>query len=309
MTTDEAQDKKPIVSERDFYDLVDNTPICIKAFDKDGKLIFVNKGGRDEHSIKDTDDISKWDWLGTVKEPYRAAAWEKFEKALKGEPSTVEFEHTPEGSKHAWCSGTLSPIKDENGNVKSVLFYSIDVSSLKVAELAAQEREQMFQTLLDSVPLCIKWFDAKGNLISVNKGGRKEHFLENLSEEEITNWDYMGCIDEAYHLQVKESMAAALKGVGSSFNIKHPPGTSEGMWCQSTMTPVKGYDGNIKYVLFLSRDITDEKLIEEERQKSEAEMKQKNEELEIFNKMTVNRELKMVELKEKIKELEEKSHP
>lgn len=306
MENNGTQNEKFGTTENDFYELVDNTPICIKAFDKNGKLIFINKGGREEHFIKDTDDISKWDWLATVKESYRAGAWEKFEKALKGESSTVEFEHTPEGSSHEWCSGTLSPIKDKDGNVKSVLFYSIDISALKRAELEAKERERMFQALLDATPLCIKWFDSKGNLISVNKGGRKEHFLEKLSEEEIAHWDYMGCIDEAYRPQVKEKLKLALDGISSDFQIKHIPGTSEGAWCQSTMIPVKGSDGKVIYALFLSRDITDEKMIGEERQKSAEEMKKKNEELETFNKMAINRELKMVELKGKIKELEEK---
>ncbi len=248
-----------------YRDLIENTPLCVKVFDGKGNLIFLNKGGRDEHFIKDTDDVSKWDWLATVKEEYRAKAKELFERALKGEASAVEFEHTPEGSKHGWCSGIISPIKDKNGDIKSILFYSADITALKKAEIEAKRNEAMFRALLDATPLCIKWFGAKGNLISINKSGREEHFLEKLSEEEIKKWNYWDCIEKEYHPLVKEKMDLALKGAPGEFLMKHVPGTSKSAWCQSALVPVKDEKEKVNYILFISRDVTQEKSIEEER--------------------------------------------
>lgn len=252
--------------EEKYRNLIENTPLCIKVFDENRNMIFLNKGGREEHFIKDTDDISKWDWLNTVKEQYQDEAKKKFSNAfIKGESSMIEFEHVPEKSTHEWCSSLISPIKDKNGKVTSVLFLSSDITALKRAELEAKKNERMFRTLIDETPLCIKWFDNKGNLISINKGGREEHFLTKKTEEEIKSWDYMSCIDGEYQFLVKKGMIEALKGITSNFEIKHVPGTSKGQWCFSTLTPVKDDKGNVAYVLFLSRDITDEKLINEER--------------------------------------------
>jgi len=258
-----------VANEQKYRDLIENTPLCIKVFDKNGKMTFLNKGGREEHFIKDTDDISKWDWVKTVKEKYQSEAREKFKAAFeKGESSRIEFEHTPEGSSHEWCSSLISPIKDKDGNVKSVLFLSDDITALKHAELEAKKNEQMFHTLIDETPLCIKWFDNAGKLLSVNKGGREEHFLTDKTDEEVRNWDYMGCIDEGYRPLVADKMSAALRGETNSFEIKHVPETSKGIWCLSTLTPVKDNLGKVAYVLFLSRDITDEKIIDEERKKN-----------------------------------------
>ncbi len=262
-------------SEEKYSNLIESTPLCIKVFDENMKMVFLNKGGREEHFIKDTDDISKWDWVGTVKEQYQAEAKEKFKNAfLKGESSTLEFEHTPEGSTHEWCSSLISPVKGEDGKVKSVLFLSSDITALKKAELEAKQNEQMFKTLLDSTPLCIKWFDGKGNLISINRGSREEHFLEKLSDEEIKKWDYMSCIDESYRDKIKSKMETALKGIEGSVEIKHVPGTSKSIWCSSSFVPVKDTKGEVVYVLFLSRDITQEKLIEEERKKNQEKVEE-----------------------------------
>jgi len=113
-------------------DIIENTSLCIKVFDEKMNLVFINKGGREEHFIKDDEDIRKWNWLKTVKEKYQMEVVEKFQKAfLRGESSVVEFEHIPEGSSHKWCLGLLSPIKNKEGQIKSVLFLSMDISGNK----------------------------------------------------------------------------------------------------------------------------------------------------------------------------------
>ncbi|OGZ18896.1 MAG: hypothetical protein A2Z68_01325 [Candidatus Nealsonbacteria bacterium RBG_13_38_11] len=70
------------------------------------------------------------------------------------------------------------------------------------------------------------------------------------------------------------------------------------MFGEISGNPLKS-KGKIVGVVALIRDIT-------ERKKTEEELREKNEELEKFNKFAVGRELKIIELKNKIKELEEK---
>src|SRR3990172_9335705 len=118
-----SEEEKLRESLQDYRQLIDSTPICIKVFDAKGKLIFINKGGRDEHFIKDSDDITKWDWAGTVKKEYQQRILDAFKRGLQGEVSEVIMEHTPEGSKHAWCEGIISPIRGNDGKVSLLLFY------------------------------------------------------------------------------------------------------------------------------------------------------------------------------------------
>ena len=244
----------------DFYDLIENTPLCVKVFDTKGNLLFLNKGGREEHFLKDTDDVSGWDWLGTVKKEYQAEVKKIFDSVLKGGYGEIEFEHIPEGSRHKWCHGIISPLRDKSGNIKLILFYSNDITVRKAAEIEAKEGEKMFRILLDSVSLCIKWFDKYGNFISINKYGREEHFLNDKTEEEIKKWNYSDCIEKEYHEKIKDAMRMVfLGGKKSSFEIRHIPGASRGEWCMSSFEPVKDENGEVEYVLFISRDITEDK--------------------------------------------------
>lgn len=255
-------------SREEYVDLIESTPLCVKVFDSQGNLTFLNKGGREEHFIKDNVDISKWDWLETVKEEYRQTAKKAFEKALQGESVFVQFEHTPEGSSHKWCSGIISPIKDKDGKVKSILFYSADITALKETEMEIKKNEQILRVTLDSTPLFIKFFDKNGNLVFMNKGAREEHFLEDKSEEEIKKWSYFNSVKKEYRPAVERAMSMALKGEIGHLEVEHVPGASRNKWCFSSFLPIKNDKGETEYMLLVSRNIDEEKKIEEERKKN-----------------------------------------
>ncbi len=70
------------------------------------------------------------------------------------------------------------------------------------------------------------------------------------------------------------------------------------LFAEISGSPLK-VQGKIIGVVAVFRDITEKKTTEEE-------LKEKNEDLEKFNKFAVGRELKIIELKNKIKELEKK---
>lgn len=150
---DKPDNQKSKASKIKYYDKIFDTPTCIKIFDPSGKIIYVNKYGRDEHFIKDTDDIGKWDWLATIKEPYRSVVKEKFNEVLNNhdKSATLEFEHTPEGSKHTWCLSTITSVKDPDGNIDSVTVYSNDISELKHAELVIEQKERENKSKLDNL--------------------------------------------------------------------------------------------------------------------------------------------------------------
>lgn len=130
-----------------YRQMTDTSPVCIKIFDASGKLLFINKWGREEHFLKDTDDISNWSWVATIKDQYKKPVLAAFKRGLAGESSHIEMEHTPEGSKQQWCEGFISPIKDDDGKITRLLFYSTDISAKKSIEKKSESEEKSLDTI------------------------------------------------------------------------------------------------------------------------------------------------------------------
>src|SRR3989344_1753631 len=137
-SSDEEKLKDSLVR---YQQMINDTPMCIKVFDSTGNLIFINKGGKNEHFIKDSDDITKWDWVSTVKKEYQPQVLEAFHRGLQGEASEILMEHTPEGSTHQWCQGIISPLRGNDGKVSLLLFYSIDATAKMKAKAELEKRE------------------------------------------------------------------------------------------------------------------------------------------------------------------------
>lgn len=287
-------------NEKIYREITENSILCIKIFDEKGNLLFINSGGRKEHGIKEDEDFTHWDWLATIEAKYHDGVKKQLARALQGEEGDFIFEHVKGRSDRRWCHGTFSPLKDELGKIYAVLFYSSDITALKEAELRARENEELFSGFLGIAPLCIKAFDGNGNFLFINDHGKKEHYLDKMSEGEIKNWNFYDSIVPKYHQKIKDAIAAALKGeLTRDLVIEHVPGTTSNHWCIGDFFVVKNEDGSVRQIYFVSKDISSEKDAQEA-------MASRQQELEKMNALMVNRELKMIELKKHIEELEAK---
>jgi len=126
--------------------------------------------------------------------------------------------------------------------------------------------------MMESLPLCIKMFDSKANLLFINKHGREEHSLEGWTDPQIRKWDYLQCIAPQSRPHVRQAMRDALLGKSSHFTIEHSNTHAHGGFCSSSIVPIK-VNGEIQYILFSSQDITDQKKMGETLTASEEKLR------------------------------------
>ena len=126
-------------SEEKYKTLAEASPDCIKLFDRDGHLLYINKAGLEEHRLKDVTEAMNWDYFSCVVEKDRRKFRDGFEKALKGEMNTIEIEHTSEGSIRDFCLETMVPVKNQKGEVEAVYGVSRDISEFKKIDRAKTE--------------------------------------------------------------------------------------------------------------------------------------------------------------------------
>lgn len=152
----------------------------------------------------------------------------------------------------------------------------------------AEEREK-FEMLTEASPDCIKLFDLGNKLLFMSKGGLEEHGFKVM--EEALGFDWTETVIPEQRAEIQEKIRESIEGKKIvSLDVKHLPKYANREWCHLLICPVFADSGDVKYFVGISRDISD-------RKRSEEQMMKYIRELELFNKVTVDRELKMAELK------------
>ena len=166
-------------------------------------------------------------------------------------------------------------------------------------EIERTEDEKRYKKIFNLSPNSIATLDLKGVVTSINDTYLK---LSGYSREEIVGKRFT-----KLQLMKRQELSKYIKIFASLMKGKIPK-KIELEWVEKNGTPhisevhvsLIRKNGKISEIVAILINIT-------ERKKTEEELRTKIRELEKFQRLSVGRELKMIELKKKIKELEEKS--
>jgi len=196
------------------------------------------------------------------------------------------------------CLVSVSPYKDGNGNIVGVIEDYRDISYILETKQELNDREELFRTITSSAQDGIIMIDNNANVSYWNSAAEK---IFGYKKEEIMGKNmHMILAPENYHNdyrkgfeKFKETGTGA--AVGKTLELKAKRKNGEIFSIELSMSSVKVK--NKWSAVGIARDIT-------YRKESEKTLKEKIEELERYKKITVDRELKMMDLKKKIKMFE-----
>ncbi len=171
-------------SENKYKTLIESSPDCIKLFDLNQNLVFINEGGKKEHNLKSAKDIKNFKPMGTVIKEDRYKFQKAIQDAIKGNPSLIEIRHTKEGSNREVCSEAIVPIKNDKGKVVNISGVSRDITEQKKAEDALKESEGKYRDLFENANELIQSVKPDGSFDYVNN---KWKDLLGYSDKEIKN--------------------------------------------------------------------------------------------------------------------------
>jgi len=197
------------------------------------------------------------------------------------------------------------PLKDESGRRIGWVSIVRDISEREKMEKELRKSEERYRNLFELAVDPIVILDKEARFIEINK--KVEELLgytkEDLIGKKITE---AGVLTKKSVLITYKNFLKRMAGFEiKPYEIEVIKKNGEIIIGEINAAPIKE-DGKIVGDLVIIRDITERKKYEEELKKLNEELKAKVDELEKFQKVAVGRELKMIELKKKIQELEEK---
>ena len=168
---------------------------------------------------------------------------------------------------------------------------------LEGVERDLRSSEETFRSFFDNAPEPYFISDFKGTFFDGNKMSEE---MIGYSKEEIIGRNVM----DLHIVPVEELPVVAARLIEHTLKINPNPLEltlirKDGGWRRVSISGKSVTIGGKSFVLGIARDITERKKIEEQ-------MKKKNEEMEKVRKLTVKREIEMIELKKKIADLENK---
>lgn len=185
------------------------------------------------------------------------------------------------------------PVFDDKGELVQMIEYCIDISERKKMEMELEAKNALNESILDNAPFGIYVVNEKGGIDYVNEamlrisGTPKDHFL------------HLDMFRHEFYRAIGLSARIGEALDGKKFRMEKVRYTSS----YAGKTTIRNFSGipmdnkGKKSVMIFVEDITGISQAQEEIEK-------RNAELEKFNEIAVDRELKMVELKKRIKELE-----
>lgn len=303
----EAEDKLK-ESEANFRQLAEQNPNMIYIHDFQG-IVYANQKAVDVMNYSRKEGYSKdFNFMDFIAPEFRPKIKEVVIQHIKGKD--IEPFECALITKNGKKLDVIIATKLINYRGKScALGIVTDITDRKKSEEALKESEAKFRTLFNSAKDAIFLSDKTGRFIDVNEAACK---ILNYPKNKLLKL----CVKDVHldprgYKEFQKMRAGKIKE--ARFGIKRLRKDGTYQYIDMLGTSIKA--NSQKIFLAIARDITklknSEVQIKEYSEKLEEKVKERTkeltsriDELERFHNVTVGRELKMIELKEKIKELE-----
>ncbi len=265
----------------------------------DWRFVSANKATLNLFKVKDKEKFLSLDpWSLSPKmqpdgSPSKEKAKEMINKAVK--EKSVLFEWTHQKLNGETFSATVLLTRFTIGGKRYVQAAVRDITERKKLEEKLKKEQTQTETILDSVPAMIFYKDRKNRFVKVNQKFAEVMGLEKKELEGRPMSDfYPEDQAKAYH---KDDIKVIKSGEPKRNIVEPLTISNETFWVKTDKVPYWDDEGNIIGVVGFSLDITKQKEAEER-------LKENLERMEKLNELMVGRELKMVELKKRVEELE-----
>lgn len=294
--------------EKRWFDVFDNIDLIVVALDQDGVILY-NNNYLSELTRYDKNELCGRNWFDQLIPSEESELKHFFEGSVRKGKFFLHHENpilTKDAKKRiiAW-SNTI--FYDSHKKTFGVIGFGQDVTAQRNAEAALREVKGRYDLLFGTMTSGVLYQDETGKIITVNPAAEK---ILGMSARKIIGEKSIGSILEMSYedgslcpteecpseiaLKTGQKIIRVVRGIKTL-------GRPKLFWIRASAVPeTKKEESAPCHVYMIFDDITEEK------ENAVAE-KRHLEELEKMNKLMINREMKMIDLKKELEKLKAQS--
>ena len=251
--------------ERLFWTIVDLEPECVKLLGRDGCVQMMNRSGLRMIEADAEDQVVGRNMSALIDEADRHAFAALVERVFQGESGSLSFQITGLKGGRRHLETHAVPLRDDRGEVGSLLAVTRDVTAQKRAIEALSESERKLRTLFNQASEGIFVSDPHGRLLDVNPAACQ---LTGYSRDELLQLEAADLVMPAEVLRLSGEIARLQSGeaITTECRLQRKNGTH----FVAEVTAKRLPDGTLQA---FARDITARKLSDEALRDSESRLR------------------------------------
>ncbi len=238
--------------------------LCIANFS--GKFLRVNRAFEENfgHSVEEF--ISR-PFLDFVHPEDRALTVAEMERCLVPGTQTLEFEnrYRHRDGTWRWLSWKAIPVPEEQviyAAARDVTDLKLSAQALRKSEESLRESEAYNRSIVQSSEDCLKVLSLEGQILSMSEPGKRALGIRDFEQIRNTCWASFWSGEDAEKAQ--EALREACEGHTSRFQGFCPTLDGVPKWWDVIVSPILDTGGKPIRLLAVSRDISRQRVIEEE---------------------------------------------
>ena len=261
-------------SERQLRTVLDTLPIGVWFTDRTGRPVLANPASQSIWSgVKQVgcdataEGKGWWELFTSTEQPHR---WALGPVLAKGEPclnETLELECL-DGTRRTIRNSAV-PVRDEQGNVSGALVLNEDITERIKAEEALRQNHALLSAIMDASVDLIYVKDLQGRYVHMNQAGAK---ILGMRVDDIVGWEDVALwgaeLAASCHAADQEVLESGRTVTVEECDRAH----GAPVYYLTTKAPYRDPEGRIIGVIGVSRDITERKQAELERERRYAEL-------------------------------------
>lgn len=267
-------DEALVKRERELRTVLDALPIGVWFTDPTGKPVLSNPASKTiwsnvkgvefespsgNHAWKEVTDYAN--------QPHR---WALSRVLTRGEASLHDtFELECEGGVRKTILNSAVPVRDDNGAILGALVLNEDITDRIRAEEALRQNHALLSAIMEASVDLIYVKDLQGRYVHMNQAGAQ---VLGMPVDEIVGWDDVALWGSELAASCKEADRQVLVS-GHTITVEECDAThGKRTYYLTTKAPYRDSEGRIVGIIGVSRDITERKQAELERESRYAEL-------------------------------------